>query len=81
MSRLPSIRPQPLITVTDVAAASRWYQQILGAMTAAYSSPVEVGEPNDTGETPVRIRDHSGLEIAPAQPLREFAGVGVEPDR
>lgn len=31
MSRPPSIRPQPLIAVTNVAAASRWYQQILGA--------------------------------------------------
>jgi catechol 2,3-dioxygenase-like lactoylglutathione lyase family enzyme len=30
MSR-PSIRPQPLIAVADVPAASRWYQQILGA--------------------------------------------------
>jgi catechol 2,3-dioxygenase-like lactoylglutathione lyase family enzyme len=31
MSRPPSIRPQPLITVVDVPAASRWYQEILGA--------------------------------------------------
>jgi catechol 2,3-dioxygenase-like lactoylglutathione lyase family enzyme len=31
MNRVPSIRPQPLITVADVQAASHWYQQILGA--------------------------------------------------
>lgn len=31
-SRLsPAIRPQPMIGVTDVARASRWYQRILGA--------------------------------------------------
>ncbi len=26
-----SIRPQPMIAVTDVQAASRWYQHVLGA--------------------------------------------------
>jgi catechol 2,3-dioxygenase-like lactoylglutathione lyase family enzyme len=31
MNRLPPIRPQPLIAVADVAAASGWYQRILGA--------------------------------------------------
>lgn len=29
-----SIRPQPLVTVADVPAASRWYQRILGAVSA-----------------------------------------------
>jgi predicted enzyme related to lactoylglutathione lyase len=28
---IPSMRPQPLITVSDVGRASRWYQQVLGA--------------------------------------------------
>jgi catechol 2,3-dioxygenase-like lactoylglutathione lyase family enzyme len=28
--RLEGVKPQPLITVADVAAASRWYQQVLG---------------------------------------------------
>lgn len=41
MSRLPSIRPQPLIRVTDVAAASRWYQQILGASSGHGGSEYE----------------------------------------
>jgi catechol 2,3-dioxygenase-like lactoylglutathione lyase family enzyme len=27
----PSVRPQPMIAVADVEAASRWYQQVLGA--------------------------------------------------
>lgn len=29
--KLPAMRPQPLITVSDVERASRWYQQVLGA--------------------------------------------------
>jgi catechol 2,3-dioxygenase-like lactoylglutathione lyase family enzyme len=28
---VPSVRPQPMIAVVDVEAASRWYQQVLGA--------------------------------------------------
>jgi catechol 2,3-dioxygenase-like lactoylglutathione lyase family enzyme len=28
---VPAIRPQPMIAVADVPAASRWYQQVLGA--------------------------------------------------
>ena len=28
---VPSMRPQPMIAVADVANASRWYQQVLGA--------------------------------------------------
>ncbi len=47
----------------------------------ACRSPVEVGEPDDTGEAALRIRDDGGLEIALAQALSEFADVGVEPDR
>ena len=31
MDPVTIVRPQPLITVRDVPAASRWYQQILGA--------------------------------------------------
>jgi catechol 2,3-dioxygenase-like lactoylglutathione lyase family enzyme len=31
---MTSVRPQPLITVSDVPAASRWYQQVLGASSA-----------------------------------------------
>jgi predicted enzyme related to lactoylglutathione lyase len=27
------VRPQPLITVADIPAASRWYQQVLGAVS------------------------------------------------
>jgi catechol 2,3-dioxygenase-like lactoylglutathione lyase family enzyme len=27
----PSVRPQPMIAVTDVEASSRWYQLVLGA--------------------------------------------------
>lgn len=27
------VRPQPLITVSDVPRASRWYQQVLGAVS------------------------------------------------
>jgi catechol 2,3-dioxygenase-like lactoylglutathione lyase family enzyme len=27
----PAIRPQPMISVTDVPKSSRWYQQVLGA--------------------------------------------------
>jgi catechol 2,3-dioxygenase-like lactoylglutathione lyase family enzyme len=30
---LASIRPQPMIAVADVPAASRWYQQVLGAVS------------------------------------------------
>lgn len=30
---MTGVRPQPLITVTDVPAASRWYQQVLGAVS------------------------------------------------
>lgn len=29
----PSVRPQPLISVTDVEASSRWYQLVLGAVS------------------------------------------------
>jgi catechol 2,3-dioxygenase-like lactoylglutathione lyase family enzyme len=28
------MRPQPLISVTDVEASSRWYQQLLGCLSA-----------------------------------------------
>ena len=28
------MRPQPLITVTDVEASSRWYQRLLGCQSA-----------------------------------------------
>jgi catechol 2,3-dioxygenase-like lactoylglutathione lyase family enzyme len=28
---VPSVRPQPMIAVVDVEAASRWYQHVLGA--------------------------------------------------
>ena len=28
---VPSVRPQPMISVTDVERASRWYQHVLGA--------------------------------------------------
>jgi len=31
MDSVTIVRPQPLITVRDVPAASRWYQQVLGA--------------------------------------------------
>lgn len=30
-NNIPAMRPQPLITVSDVERASRWYQQVLGA--------------------------------------------------
>ncbi|HEX4061001.1 MAG TPA: VOC family protein [Streptosporangiaceae bacterium] len=30
---IPSVRPQPMIAVADVPAASRWYQQVLGAVS------------------------------------------------
>jgi predicted enzyme related to lactoylglutathione lyase len=31
MNAMPSVRPQPLITVADVPGASRFYQAVLGA--------------------------------------------------
>lgn len=33
-SNSTSLRPQPLIAVTDVQASSRWYQQLLGCQSA-----------------------------------------------
>jgi catechol 2,3-dioxygenase-like lactoylglutathione lyase family enzyme len=40
MSRptVPSIRPQPLIAVADVARATPWYQRVLGA-TSGHGGP------------------------------------------
>lgn len=35
---LPSVRPQPLISVADVEETSRWYQQVLGA-TSGHGGP------------------------------------------
>lgn len=34
----PSVRPQPMIAVADVARASRWYQEVLGA-TSGHGGP------------------------------------------
>ncbi|MGI8945417.1 MAG: VOC family protein, partial [Thermoleophilaceae bacterium] len=34
----PSMRPQPMISVADVEASSRWYQQVLGA-TSGHGGP------------------------------------------
>jgi len=33
MNSIPTMTPQPMISVADVERASRWYQQVLGAVS------------------------------------------------
>jgi catechol 2,3-dioxygenase-like lactoylglutathione lyase family enzyme len=76
MSRPPGIRPQPLITVTDVAAASRWYQQVLGAASGHGGDEYErllVDESLILQLHRNEVEHHHGALADPTQP----AGNGV----
>jgi catechol 2,3-dioxygenase-like lactoylglutathione lyase family enzyme len=83
MSRLPSIRPQPLIAVSDVGAASRWYQQVLGASSGHGGDEYERLLVDDTLVLQLHRTDvehHHGGLVDPGHPTGNGVAVWFEVD-
>jgi catechol 2,3-dioxygenase-like lactoylglutathione lyase family enzyme len=83
VSRLPSIRPQPLIAVTNVPAASRWYQQILGAQSGHGGDEYERLLVDGTLILQlhrVDVEHHHGSLVDAEQPLGNGVAVWFEVD-
>ena len=83
MSHLPSIRPQPLIAVADVGAASHWYQQVLGASSGHGGDEYERLLVDDTLVLQLHRADvehHHGGLVDPGHPTGNGVAVWFEVD-
>jgi catechol 2,3-dioxygenase-like lactoylglutathione lyase family enzyme len=83
MSGLPSIRPQPLIAVGDVGAASRWYQRVLGASSGHGGDEYERLLVDDTLVLQLHRADaehHHGGLVDPGHPTGNGVAVWFEVD-
>jgi catechol 2,3-dioxygenase-like lactoylglutathione lyase family enzyme len=83
MSDLPSIRPQPLICVRDVPAASHWYQQVLGSSSDHGGEEYERLLVDDTLVLQLHRADvehHHGSLVDPSQPVGNGVAVWFEVD-
>ena len=83
MTGPPSIRPQPLITVGDVGAASRWYQRVLGASSGHGGDEYERLLVDDTLVLQLHradIEHHHGGLVDPGHPTGNGVAVWFEVD-
>jgi catechol 2,3-dioxygenase-like lactoylglutathione lyase family enzyme len=80
---MPSIRPQPLISVADVEASSRWYQAALGA-TSDHGGPeyerLVVDGVLVLQLHRIEIGHHHGTIGDPGQPVGNGVAVWFEAD-
>jgi catechol 2,3-dioxygenase-like lactoylglutathione lyase family enzyme len=80
---LTRIRPQPLITVSDVPAASRWYQAILGASSGHGGAEYERLLLDGSVILQLHHRDvehHHGRLVDPGQPSGNGVALWFEVD-
>lgn len=80
---LPSVRPQPMISVADVQQASHWYQQVLG-FTSGHGGP-EYEQLLVDGQLVMQLHKleighHHGTLGNPDQPLGNGVALWFEAD-
>jgi predicted enzyme related to lactoylglutathione lyase len=80
---VPAVRPQPMIMVADVPAASRFYQSVLTA-TSGHGGP-EYERLLVDGELVMQLHaadaeHHHGIMLDPAQPIGNGAVLWFEVD-
>jgi len=81
---VPSVRPQPMIAVADVGAASRWYQQVLGAGKRPRRRPT-MSSCLSTGTLIMQLHrldagHHHGTIADPQQPVGNGLALWFEAD-